>query len=120
VELIDVIWLRRNEYIAAFEIESTTRIYTGLLRMGDLVAQLPNLSIPLFIVAPELRRGAVFEEMARPLFSMGLQRPLDAISRFISFEELEADLERLGSRASLLDPKRYLDQLSEASPHRRE
>ena len=71
VELIDVIWLRRNEYVAAFEIEKSTLIYTGLLRMADLVTLLPNLIVPLFIVAPEERRGAVFEAMTRPTFSMG-------------------------------------------------
>jgi hypothetical protein len=71
VELIDVIWLRRNEYVAAFEIEKSTLIYTGLLRMADLITLLPNLIVPLFIVAPEERRGAVFEAMTRPTFSMG-------------------------------------------------
>jgi hypothetical protein len=65
VDLIDVVWLRRGWYAAAFEIESTTRIYTGLLRMGDLVALMPTVGIPLFIVATESRRGKVFEELTR-------------------------------------------------------
>lgn len=38
IELIDVLWLDRNSIVAAFEIESTTSIYSGLLRMADLVA----------------------------------------------------------------------------------
>lgn len=38
IELIDVLWLNRNSIVAAFEIESTTSIYSGLLRMADLVA----------------------------------------------------------------------------------
>ena len=61
IELIDVVWLNRNRYVAAFEIEATTPVYTGLQRMGDLIASLPNLSIPLFIVAPESKRERVSE-----------------------------------------------------------
>jgi len=33
IELIDVLWLQGNAIVAAFEIESTTSIYSGLLRM---------------------------------------------------------------------------------------
>lgn len=113
IELIDVIWLRRNQYVAAFEIESTTRIWSGLLRMGDLVAMLPNFNIPLFIVAPETRRGEVIEQISRPLFSEGLQRPLDQVCRYISFENLEADLERHGDAIVAFDPQRYLDTIAE-------
>jgi predicted RNA-binding protein len=59
VELIDVLWLTRNQIVAAFEIESTTSIYSGLLRMSDLIAMQPNLSIPLYLVAPDDRRAKV-------------------------------------------------------------
>jgi hypothetical protein len=38
IELIDVLWLQGNAIVAAFEIESTTSIYSGLLRMADLFA----------------------------------------------------------------------------------
>jgi hypothetical protein len=76
IALIDVIWLRRNRYIAAFEVEATTDILGGLVRMGDLLALLPNFQIPLFIVAPEARRGDVFDVMKRPLLAQGLETPL--------------------------------------------
>ncbi len=46
IELIDVLWLQGNSIEAAFEIESTTSIYSGLLRMSDLIAMQPNLNIP--------------------------------------------------------------------------
>lgn len=36
ISLIDVIWIRQNSPICAFEIETTTSIYSGLLRMSDL------------------------------------------------------------------------------------
>jgi hypothetical protein len=45
IEMIDVLWLKGNAITAAFEIESTTSIYSGLLRMSDLIAMQPNLNI---------------------------------------------------------------------------
>ena len=47
IELIDILWLKGNSIIAAFEVESTTSIYSGLLRMSDLLALQPNLNIKL-------------------------------------------------------------------------
>jgi hypothetical protein len=52
-----VLWLQGNAIQAAFEIESTTSIFSGLLRMADLIAMHPNLKIPLYIVAPAERRS---------------------------------------------------------------
>jgi hypothetical protein len=47
IELIDVLWLKDNAIVAAFEVESTTSIYSGLLRMSDLLRCNPNLDINL-------------------------------------------------------------------------
>ena len=56
IELIDVLWLKGNSIIAAFEIEHTTSIYSGLLRMADLMTLQPNININLYIVAPDERK----------------------------------------------------------------
>ena len=69
IELIDVLWLRGNAIVAAFEIECTTSIYSGLLRMADLITMQPNLNIPLYLVAPDERRNKVMTEVNRPTFS---------------------------------------------------
>jgi hypothetical protein len=53
VELIDVLWLDENAIAAAFEVERSTSIYSGLLRMSDLLVMQPNLDIPIFLVAPD-------------------------------------------------------------------
>lgn len=42
IQLIDVLWLEGNAIVAAFEVESTTSIYSGLLRMSDLVSMPPS------------------------------------------------------------------------------
>lgn len=87
IELIDVLWLRGNAIVSAFEIESTTSIYSGLLRMSDLIAMQPNLNIPLYIVAPDDRRDKVITEVNRPTFAR-LTVPMSQICRFIAFSEL--------------------------------
>jgi hypothetical protein len=111
---IDVLWLKRNRYIAAFEIEASTPIFTGLQRMGDLIASLPNFVIPLFIVAPESKRANVFAELTRPLFSYGLDPPLDEVCRYISFDALEAAFEQYGQTPGL-DPMRLVDEIAESA-----
>jgi hypothetical protein len=68
IELIDVLWLRGDTIVKAFEIEHTTSVFSGILRMSDLVALQPNLSIPLYIVAPDERRQKVIRELNRPTF----------------------------------------------------
>lgn len=42
VQNIDMLWLIRNVIHRAFEVESTTAIYSGLLRLNDLVLAQPN------------------------------------------------------------------------------
>lgn len=112
IELIDVLWLSKNTIVAAFEIESTTSIYSGLLRMGDLVAMQPNLKIPLFLVAPEERREKVIAEVNRPTFSR-LEPRLAEICRYISFDGLRERLGRVKDLIRYLKPD-FLDELSES------
>lgn len=69
VELIDAIWLRGNRITSAFEVENSTSIDSGILRLSDLKAQAPNLTFPLYIVAPDDRREEVMKKMGRPTFS---------------------------------------------------
>jgi hypothetical protein len=92
IELIDLLWLQGNAIVAAFEIESTTSIYSGLLRMSDLLAMQPNISVPLFLVAPEDRRRKVIEQVNRPTFAR-MTPPLVDICRYISFETLRESLD---------------------------
>src|SRR5690606_37066290 len=41
IERIDVIWLKGRAIQRAFEVEHTTAVYSGLLRMADLLALQP-------------------------------------------------------------------------------
>ncbi len=69
ITLIDLLWLKGiNTVVAAFEVEHTTSIYSGLLRMLDLVALSPNINFPLYIVTPDVRLDKVRQELSRPTF----------------------------------------------------
>src|SRR5438477_10949490 len=70
IELIDVLWLKGNTIIAAFEVESTTSVYSGILRMSDLLALQPNLITDLYLVAPDERVEKVRQEILRPTFAL--------------------------------------------------
>jgi hypothetical protein len=87
IGLIDVVWLKGKQIAAAFEVEHTTSIYSGLLRMSDLTVEVPNLSIPLYLVAPKARIDKVRRELNRPTF-----RKLEIQERcgFFSDEDLIA------------------------------
>lgn len=85
VQNIDVLWLKANVIRRAFEIEATTSIYSGLLRMNDLVLAQPNITIQLYIAAPESRRDRVRDQLMRPSFRSLLPKcaylPFEAVQR---------------------------------------
>jgi hypothetical protein len=97
IQQIDVLWLKGRAIARAFEVEHTTAVYSGLLRMADLLALQPNINIRLHIVAPEERREKVFREMRRPVFSLLDRGPLSRSCTFISYDSVESirDLEYL-------------------------
>ena len=90
IEQIDVLWLKGRSIARAFEVEQTTAVYSGLLRMADLLALQPNMEIRLHIVAPDERREKVFREMLRPVFSLLERGPLSHSCTFISYESVDA------------------------------
>ena len=90
IEQIDVLWLKNRTIVRAFEIEHTTAVYSGLLRMADLLALQPNLDIRLHIVAPDERKEKVFREMQRPVFSLLDRGPLSNCCTFLSYESVFA------------------------------
>jgi len=85
VENIDVVWKEEFRIDAAFEIENSTSIYSGLLRFADLMMVAPNTVYPMFIVAPVVRRNRVREQLARPSFRhLGIHEKV----RYLSYERI--------------------------------
>lgn len=89
IENIDVLWLRGRSIVRAFEVEHTTSVYSGILRMADLLALQPNMDIKLHLVAPSDRRERVFRELRRPVFSLLERGPLAQLCTYLSYEALE-------------------------------
>ncbi len=91
VEQIDVLWLQKGRAMArAFEVEHTTAIYSGLLRMADLLALQPNMNIRLHIVAPGDKRERVLREIKRPVFSLLDRGPLYEQCSFLSYDSIDS------------------------------
>ena len=111
IELIDVLWLDENSIIAAFEIEHTTSIYSGLLRMSDLMTLQPNITINLFIVAPDARREKVRSEINRPTFA---DSRLPQACRYIAYSKLIERIETAKATGFLRYLNlSFLDEISE-------
>ena len=100
VRLIDVLWLERGEFggaspgrvAAAFEVEHTTSIYSGIVRMLDLALGVPDhAGVRLFLVAPDAREDDVRQQLARPAF----RRVADFAVRFLPYGELDKHRETM-------------------------
>jgi type II restriction enzyme len=87
IRLIDVIWIQRDQGLvaAAFEVEHSTSIYSGIVRMLDLAlgVELGNRSF-LFLVAPDNRKQDVQQQLNRPAFS----RVSELGFRYLPYSEL--------------------------------
>lgn len=71
---------------AAFEVEHTTSIYSGIVRMLDLALSSDlHATGGLFLVAPDGRENEVRNQLRRPAFS----RVADLQVRFLPYGELE-------------------------------
>lgn len=89
IKNIDVLWIKGRTIIRAFEVEGTTSIYSGILRMADLLSLLPNLDVKIHIVAPLKRRDEVFKQISRPVFSVMESGPLSEICSYISYDSVK-------------------------------
>ena len=96
IENIDVVWKQEFRIGAAYEIENSTSIYSGLLRFADLNIIAPNTLYPMFIVAPKEKKGRLREQLRRPTFR---RLELDKKVRFLSYEAID-EIDRFFSGSS--------------------
>jgi type II restriction enzyme len=104
VGLIDVLWLKPStgEIVAGFEIEKSTSIYSGILRLQDLSESIPG-GCKLFLVAPHQREREVIAQLSRPAFKAMLESTSIA---FLPFSELVENCDalcRFGDDYTVLD-----------------
>ena len=88
--LIDIIWVEKRKIVCAFEVECSTSIYSGILRMSDLAYSIPYDSISCYIVAQNERMGKVVEQLERPTFLNDY-----VCLQYISIEDLKDLYDRL-------------------------
>jgi len=68
IELIDVVWFEKDTKnpICAFEVEKSTSIYSGILRLTDLAYSFKEGEQQLYIVLPDKREKEVVMQLTRP------------------------------------------------------
>jgi len=68
IQLIDIIWFEKNsnKAVCAFEVEKSTSIYSGILRLTDLAISFANHNTSLFIIIPNSREKDVVLQLSRP------------------------------------------------------
>lgn len=103
-ELIDVLWLYKGsaKIACAFEVEKSTSIYSGILRLTDMALSIPGKEDHLYLVAPAKREKEIIDQLKRPMF----QRPDEFSIGYILFEDLDKHFEslcKLGDDHLILD-----------------
>lgn len=109
VTLIDVVWFEKGKsaVAAAFEVEHSTSIYSGLIRMLDLILGSSAISqAPIFIVAPNARRDEVFSQWRRPAFAQHSTVEV----RYLPYQHLHDHQEAIKRFGSGLKPIQNLSE----------
>ncbi len=102
IRLIDILWLDPDGRVAAaYEVEHSTSIYSGIVRMLDLaLGASDGLTSHYFLVAPDRREADARAQLARPAF----QRVADLNLRFLPYSELQAHRENIARFGQGLKP----------------
>lgn len=102
IRLIDVLWLNGDgRVVAAFEVEHSTSIYSGIVRLLDLKFGAVEHQVEgLFLVAPDDREEEVRAQLRRPAF----QQIADLRVRFLPYRQLEQHREAIARFGTGLKP----------------
>lgn len=110
VRLIDVLWLDKSsgQIVAAYEVEHTTSIYSGIVRMLDLALGTDAHALEgLFLVAPDDREKEVRAQLQRPAFS----RVADLKVRYLPYGELLVNREAIARFGQGMKPIQAISRL---------
>ena len=108
---LDAVWLRGEEVVACFVVESGLSGWESVRRLADLVALHPKLEAPLYaITLPALKTGLI-AELHRPAFLLP-KKPLAETLRLLEWDRLKSEVDQLGDRVRYLKPE-FLEGISE-------
>jgi type II restriction enzyme len=95
ISLIDAVWFEKstNKIACAFEVEKSTSIYSGILRLSDLYHSFTDNPPALYLVIPDNREQEVINQLMRPSFKVNkvkisyilfsdLKKHCDALCKF--------------------------------------
>jgi type II restriction enzyme len=106
ITLIDAVWFEKdsNNITCAFEVEKSTSIYSGILRLNDLYYSFPNNPPSLYLIIPDKREKEVILQLQRPSIKNS-----DVEIHYILFSELREDCEAI---CKFGDDKGILEKIS--------
>lgn len=86
IALIDAVWFEKgtNNIVCAFEVEKSTSIYSGILRLKDLFYSFPDNHSTLYLIIPDNREKEVILQLRRPAIKNG-----EVKIHYILFSELK-------------------------------
>ena len=92
VKLIDVLWFQKstNNVIAAFEVEKSTSIYSGILRLTDLSYTIADGDKVFYLIVPDKREKDVCMQLCRPAIKQN-----NVTIKYILFSELRSHCDAL-------------------------
>lgn len=92
VKLIDVLWFHKdtNNVIAAFEVEKSTSIYSGILRLTDLFCTIADGDEIFYLIVPDNREKDVVLQLLRPAIKQH-----NAVIKYILFSDLREHCDAL-------------------------
>ena len=92
IKLIDVLWFQKgtNKIIGAFEVEKSTSIYSGILRLSDLYFSISSREEVFYIIIPESRERDVIQQLNRPVIKNSKMN-----IKYILFSELRANCDAI-------------------------
>ncbi|MEO6852230.1 MAG: hypothetical protein ABI203_08615 [Mucilaginibacter sp.] len=92
IKLIDVLWFKKgtNHVIAAFEVEKSTSIYSGILRLTDLSFSMTNEEQVFYLVVPDSREKDVVLQLTRPAI-----KKANVTMKYICFSDLRQHCDAL-------------------------
>ncbi|HUC82481.1 MAG TPA: hypothetical protein VMR70_16360 [Flavisolibacter sp.] len=92
VKLIDVLWFEKgtNNVMAAFEVEKSTSIYSGILRLTDLSYTIADGDEVFYLIVPDKREKDVMLQLSRPAI-----KKLGATIKYILFSDLRQHCDAL-------------------------
>ena len=92
ITLIDAVWFEKNsnDITCAFEVEKSTSIYSGILRLKDLYCSFPNNPPSLYLIIPDKREKEVILQLQRPAFKNS-----DFEISYLLFSDLKRDCEAI-------------------------